>query len=132
MLISDDFCCADVLSTLPWATRLKIAVGAAKGLSFLHEAETPVIYRDFKASNILLESVSTYSLPTSSIIPFIYTVLVYARTTIDMVNRFHVYPTNRQARFRLASWQIPVGFRYYTLYYGTKSSVVPANKPLRF
>jgi serine/threonine protein kinase len=33
-------------------------VGAAKGLAFLHEAETPVIYRDFKASNILLDAVS--------------------------------------------------------------------------
>ncbi|MQM03021.1 hypothetical protein Taro_035786 [Colocasia esculenta] len=41
---------------LPWRTRIKIAVGAAKGLAFLHEAEKPVIYRDFKASNILLES----------------------------------------------------------------------------
>jgi serine/threonine protein kinase len=50
---------ADLLgATLPWATRLKIAVGAAKGLAFLHEAKTPVIYRDFKASNILLEAVS--------------------------------------------------------------------------
>jgi serine/threonine protein kinase len=38
-------------------TRMKIAVGAAKGLAFLHEADTPVIYRDFKASNILLGSV---------------------------------------------------------------------------
>ncbi|VAI61580.1 unnamed protein product [Triticum turgidum subsp. durum] len=46
----------NLLASLPWATRLKIAVGAAKGLAFLHEAETPVIYRDFKASNILLES----------------------------------------------------------------------------
>jgi len=52
-------CNADLLSTLPWCTRLKIAVGAAKGLAFLHEADTPVIYRDFKASNILLDSVST-------------------------------------------------------------------------
>jgi serine/threonine protein kinase len=77
MLISDGFCCADVLSTLPWATRLKIAVGAAKGLAFLHEAETPVIYRDFKASNILLDSVSTdYSLLTpfpSYLASFVYT-----------------------------------------------------------
>jgi serine/threonine protein kinase len=38
--------------------RMKIAVGAAKGLAFLHDADTPVIYRDFKASNILLDEVS--------------------------------------------------------------------------
>ncbi|XP_017604419.1 putative receptor-like protein kinase At1g72540 [Gossypium arboreum] len=41
---------------LPWLTRLKIAVGTAKGLAFLHEEEKPVIYRDFKTSNILLDS----------------------------------------------------------------------------
>lgn len=35
---------------LPWSTRMKIALGAAKGLAFLHEeAEKPVIYRDFKS-----------------------------------------------------------------------------------
>ncbi|MQL73642.1 hypothetical protein Taro_006021 [Colocasia esculenta] len=43
-------------ASLPWKTRLKIAIGAAKGLAFLHEAEKPVIFRDFKASNILLDS----------------------------------------------------------------------------
>ncbi|KAI4964732.1 hypothetical protein ZWY2020_059746 [Hordeum vulgare] len=42
--------------SLPWMTRMKIAVGAAKGLAFLHDADPPVIYRDFKASNILLDS----------------------------------------------------------------------------
>jgi serine/threonine protein kinase len=36
---------------------MKIALGAAKGLEYLHEtANPPVIYRDFKASNILLDA----------------------------------------------------------------------------
>ncbi|KAL7610814.1 hypothetical protein Lser_V15G10305 [Lactuca serriola] len=41
---------------LAWGIRIRIAIGAAKGLAFLHGAESPVIYRDFKTSNILLDS----------------------------------------------------------------------------
>ncbi|KAE8680454.1 Protein kinase APK1B [Hibiscus syriacus] len=41
---------------LSWTLRLKVALGAAKGLAFLHSTETKVIYRDFKTSNILLDS----------------------------------------------------------------------------
>nr|GMD28731.1 polyvinylalcohol dehydrogenase-like [Ipomoea batatas] len=41
---------------LTWATRIKVAIGAARGLAFLHDAKEPVIYRDFKASNILLDA----------------------------------------------------------------------------
>ncbi|GMN51539.1 hypothetical protein TIFTF001_020701 [Ficus carica] len=41
---------------LDWNTRMRIAAGAARGLEYLHEqANPPVIYRDFKASNILLD-----------------------------------------------------------------------------
>ncbi|XP_052290171.1 probable serine/threonine-protein kinase PBL23 isoform X1 [Citrus sinensis] len=41
---------------LDWNTRMKIAHGAARGLEYLHEsAQPPVIYRDFKASNVLLD-----------------------------------------------------------------------------
>lgn len=41
---------------LDWDARMKIALGAARGLAYLHEDSNPrVIHRDFKASNILLE-----------------------------------------------------------------------------
>ncbi|XP_042060349.1 receptor-like serine/threonine-protein kinase ALE2 isoform X2 [Salvia splendens] len=43
-------------SPLDWGARLKIALGAARALAYLHEDSSPrVIHRDFKASNILLE-----------------------------------------------------------------------------
>ncbi|XP_021300925.1 probable serine/threonine-protein kinase PBL26 [Herrania umbratica] len=41
---------------LDWYARMKIALGAAKGLEYLHDkANPPVIYRDMKSSNILLD-----------------------------------------------------------------------------
>ncbi|XP_045787480.1 uncharacterized protein LOC123882878 isoform X4 [Trifolium pratense] len=44
-------------SPLDWSTRIKIALGAARGLAYLHEDSSPhVIHRDFKSSNILLEN----------------------------------------------------------------------------
>ncbi|KAL3615747.1 putative serine/threonine-protein kinase pix13 [Castilleja foliolosa] len=38
---------------LPWNIRIQILIGAARGLAFLHSFD--IIYRDFKASNILLD-----------------------------------------------------------------------------
>ncbi|PIN06239.1 Serine/threonine protein kinase [Handroanthus impetiginosus] len=49
---SDD----DSLQSLDWITRLKIATGAAEGLSYLHhECTPPLVHRDVQASSILLD-----------------------------------------------------------------------------
>ncbi|XP_076942996.1 putative serine/threonine-protein kinase PBL2, partial [Bidens hawaiensis] len=40
---------------LSWELRMKVAVEAARGLSFLHDSASRVIYRDFKSSKILLD-----------------------------------------------------------------------------
>ncbi|KAK7344118.1 hypothetical protein VNO77_13414 [Canavalia gladiata] len=42
---------------LSWFDRMKVAAGASKGLQYLHEnCNPPVIFRDMKASNILVDT----------------------------------------------------------------------------
>ncbi|MED6184638.1 hypothetical protein PIB30_049455 [Stylosanthes scabra] len=45
----------DKFQSLDWITRLKIATGAAEGLSYLHEFNPPFVHRDVQASSILLD-----------------------------------------------------------------------------
>ncbi|KVI06859.1 Concanavalin A-like lectin/glucanase, subgroup [Cynara cardunculus var. scolymus] len=41
---------------LDWMTRMKIASGTAQGMEYLHEkANPPILYRNFKSTNILLD-----------------------------------------------------------------------------
>uniref|UniRef100_A0A0D9V5H3 non-specific serine/threonine protein kinase n=1 Tax=Leersia perrieri TaxID=77586 RepID=A0A0D9V5H3_9ORYZ len=46
-----------VAPALDWPTRLRVAVGAAQGLHYMHhECTPPIVHRDVKTSNILLDS----------------------------------------------------------------------------
>nr|CAB3448893.1 unnamed protein product [Digitaria exilis] len=46
----------DVSSFLDWPMRLKIAQGASRGLSYIHDVcKPPIVHRDIKSSNILLD-----------------------------------------------------------------------------
>ncbi|KAL3689568.1 hypothetical protein R1sor_015877 [Riccia sorocarpa] len=52
----EDHILPNTKSPLSFPTRLRIALGAARGLNYLHtEANPPIYHRDIKASNILLD-----------------------------------------------------------------------------
>lgn len=52
----DRLMCKDNSQSLPWERRLYIALGTARGISYLHTAmKEPLVHRDIKSANILLD-----------------------------------------------------------------------------
>ncbi|CAN1315568.1 Probable serine/threonine-protein kinase PIX13 [Linum perenne] len=85
---------------LSWETRLKIAMGTAKGLAFLHSSEKSVIYRDFKASNILLDTTGHLYVKSD--------VYGFGVVLLEMLTGLRTVDTNRPSgEYKLVEWAKP-------------------------
>ncbi|MCO5563677.1 hypothetical protein L7F22_017324 [Adiantum nelumboides] len=62
----------DIRTTLTWNARVKIALGAARALAYLHEVcGPPVVHKNFKSANILLDKELNPHLSESGIAAFL-------------------------------------------------------------
>ncbi|WOK91912.1 protein STRUBBELIG-RECEPTOR FAMILY 3-like [Canna indica] len=62
----------NVIGKLSWSARLEVALGAAKGLEYLHEdCQPPIVHRNFEPANILLnDAVCVIECGLSSLMSF--------------------------------------------------------------
>uniref|UniRef100_A0A804LBE7 Protein kinase domain-containing protein n=1 Tax=Musa acuminata subsp. malaccensis TaxID=214687 RepID=A0A804LBE7_MUSAM len=111
---------------LDWSTRMKIAEGAARGLEYLHDiANPPVIYRDFKASNILLEYALTGQLTKMSDVysyGVVFLEIITGRRAIDTSR-----PSNEQ---NLVHWAEPL-FKDKKRFVEMADPLLEGNYPLK-
>ncbi|GJU68868.1 probable receptor-like protein kinase isoform X1 [Tanacetum coccineum] len=115
-------------SHLSWVQRLKVAIGAARGLEYLHkggDTKHGIIHRDVKSSNILLDEnweamISDFGL--SKIIPVDHSFYASVKGTFGYLDPEYLF-TNKLTRatdvyafgvllFELLSGRLPVDIRY--------------------
>ncbi|GKC28572.1 probable receptor-like protein kinase isoform X1 [Tanacetum coccineum] len=113
---------------LSWMQRLKVAIGAARGIDYLHkggDTKHGIIHRDVKSSNILLDEnweamISDFGL--SKIIPFDHSFYASIKGTFGYLDPEYLF-TNKLTRatdvyafgvllFELLSGRLPVDIRY--------------------
>lgn len=124
-----------------WNTRLKIALDAARGLDFLHTTENTVIYRDFKAANILLHEnynakLSDFGLarlgpPVDKSHVTTQAVGTYGYAAPEYINTGHLYVKSDVYGFGVVLLEIITGLRAYDLNRPTgQTSLVDWYKPM--
>ncbi|GJT85372.1 probable receptor-like protein kinase isoform X1 [Tanacetum coccineum] len=113
---------------LSWMQRLKVAIGAARGIDYLHkggDTKHGIIHRDVKSSNILLDEnweamISDFGL--SKIIPVDHSFYASIKGTFGYLDPEYLF-TNKLTRatdvyafgvllFELLSGRLPVDIRY--------------------
>lgn len=108
-----------------WSTRISIAMDAARGLDFLHTSENTVIYRDFKAANILLDEnfaakLSDFGLarigpPVDKSHVTTQAVGTYGYAAPEYINTGHLYVRSDVYGFGVVMLEMLTGFRAYDL-----------------
>lgn len=74
---------------MAWCSRMQIAMDIARGISFLHSLNANIIYRDLKASNILIDSVCCNLLLHASLTPLLSQEKINWLWFVHLFQRFH-------------------------------------------
>lgn len=104
---------------MDWPTRMKICLGIARGLAYLHEeSRLKIVHRDIKATNVLLDKdlnakISDFGLAkldeeenthistriAGTVLVFCY--IKFSRIQIDFFKGFHFFPQSIYCIYRV-------------------------------